>query len=62
MKNGKPFPIPVRSKPAVQYNCLKCPGYCCTYTEIEITTRDIERLAMLIARGELERACDVNVN
>lgn len=45
MKNGKPFPIPVRTKPVVQYNCLKCPGYCCTYTEIEITTRDIERLA-----------------
>ena len=45
MKNGKPFPIPVRAKPVVQYNCLKCPGYCCTYSEIEITTRDIERLA-----------------
>ena len=45
MKNGKPFPIPVRAKPVVQYNCLKCPGYCCTYTEIEVNTRDIERLA-----------------
>jgi hypothetical protein len=44
MKNGKPFPIPVRAK-RVQYDCLKCPGYCCTYSEIEITTRDIERLA-----------------
>jgi hypothetical protein len=44
MKNGKPFPIPVRAKRA-QYDCLKCPGYCCTYTEIEINTRDIERLA-----------------
>jgi len=44
-KNGKPFPIPVRSKPVVQYNCLKCPGYCCTYKEIEITQRDVERLA-----------------
>ena len=37
----KPFPVPVRS----YYDCLKCPGYCCTYQEIEITRRDIERLA-----------------
>ena len=44
MKNGKPFPIPVRAKP-VHYRCDKCPAYCCTYSEIEITTRDIERLA-----------------
>ena len=27
------------------YSCLKCPGYCCSYAEIEITRRDIERLA-----------------
>ena len=46
MKNGKPFPVPVRSsKPAPKYSCSKCPGYCCSYTEIEITTRDVERLA-----------------
>src|SRR5512141_3484018 len=48
MKNGKPFPVPVRvknAKPAKRYNCLKCPAYCCTYTEIEVTTRDVERLA-----------------
>ena len=44
MKNGKPFPIPVKAKPA-RYSCDKCPAYCCTYTEIEITKRDIERLA-----------------
>ena len=37
----KPFPIPVR----VHYSCAKCPAYCCTYNEIEITTRDIDRLA-----------------
>lgn len=37
----KPFPVPVR----VQYCCHKCPAYCCTYSEIEITARDIERLA-----------------
>jgi Fe-S-cluster containining protein len=46
MKKGKPFPIPVRAaKPRVQYSCLKCPGYCCSYPEIEVTPRDIERLA-----------------
>ena len=37
----KPFPIPVRA----HYSCAKCPAYCCTYNEIEITTRDIDRLA-----------------
>jgi Fe-S-cluster containining protein len=37
----KPFPIPVRAN----YSCSKCPAYCCTYTEIEVTRRDIERLA-----------------
>jgi Fe-S-cluster containining protein len=41
MKNGKPFPIPVR----VHYSCSKCPAYCCTYSEIEVTQRDIDRLA-----------------
>jgi Fe-S-cluster containining protein len=37
----KAFPIPVRAT----YSCLKCPGYCCSYPEIEVTPRDIERLA-----------------
>jgi hypothetical protein len=41
MKNGKPFPIPVRAS----YSCSKCPAYCCSYPEIEITPRDIQRLA-----------------
>ena|SRR5580765_7753490 len=27
------------------YSCSKCPGYCCSYPEIEITKRDIARLA-----------------
>ena len=43
MNSRKPFPIPVRSR--TTYSCLKCPGYCCSYSEIEITRRDIERLA-----------------
>jgi Fe-S-cluster containining protein len=37
----KPFPVPVR----VKYACAKCPAYCCTYARIEVTPRDIERLA-----------------
>ena len=41
IKNGKAFPIPVRNK----YSCSKCPAYCCSYPEIEVTSRDIERLA-----------------
>ena len=37
----KPFPVPVK----VRYSCEKCPGWCCTYDEIEVNQRDIERLA-----------------
>jgi Fe-S-cluster containining protein len=37
----KEFPIPVRNK----YSCEKCPAYCCSYPEIEITRRDLARLA-----------------
>ena len=37
----KPFPIPVRAN----YSCRKCPAFCCTYSDIEVTKRDIERLA-----------------
>ena len=37
----KPFPVPVR----VTYRCDKCPAYCCTYSEIEVTRFDVERLA-----------------
>lgn len=29
----------------IQYNCNKCPAYCCCYPEIETTDRDIKRLA-----------------
>jgi len=41
MTKRKPFPVPVR----VYYSCKKCPAYCCTYEEIEVTQRDIARLA-----------------
>jgi uncharacterized protein len=52
MKNGKAFPIPVRARhaaqspePRLRYSCAKCPAYCCSYPDIEVTPRDIERLA-----------------
>lgn len=28
-----------------QYDCSKCPGYCCSYPRIEVTTADLKRLA-----------------
>lgn len=28
-----------------QYNCRKCPGYCCSYPLIPLDGRDVERLA-----------------
>lgn len=27
------------------YDCKKCPGYCCSYPVIQLTRRDVERLA-----------------
>jgi Fe-S-cluster containining protein len=42
MKNGKVIPI-IAARP--KYSCSKCPAYCCSYPEIEVTPRDIERLA-----------------
>ena len=32
-------------KPRVQYDCSKCPGYCCSYALIEVGKRDVARLA-----------------
>lgn len=29
----------------MQYNCRKCPGYCCSYPVIALDKRDIDRLA-----------------
>jgi Fe-S-cluster containining protein len=29
----------------VLFNCLKCPAYCCSYDRIDVTRRDIQRLA-----------------
>lgn len=32
-------------EPKKHYDCLKCPAYCCTYARIDVTKRDIARLA-----------------
>jgi Fe-S-cluster containining protein len=29
----------------VLFNCQKCPAYCCSYDRIEVTRRDVARLA-----------------
>lgn len=29
----------------VFYNCMNCPAYCCSYARIEVTERDLKRLA-----------------
>jgi Fe-S-cluster containining protein len=34
-----------KQKRGVMYNCAKCPGYCCSYPLIQLTKRDVERLA-----------------
>lgn len=28
-----------------RYDCLKCPGYCCSHSRIAVSDHDIERLA-----------------
>lgn len=53
MKNGKKttrktIPIVAAKSPSkkrVRYDCAKCPGYCCSYPVIELSRRDIARLA-----------------
>lgn len=30
---------------AVFYSCQKCPAYCCTYSRIPVTSKDLRRLA-----------------
>jgi Fe-S-cluster containining protein len=31
--------------PKARYDCARCPGYCCSYELIEVTERDVARLA-----------------
>lgn len=29
----------------MSYDCLSCPGFCCTYTEIDLSEHDAKRMA-----------------
>lgn len=38
--------IPIKkNEPRVQYDCIKCPAYCCSYSLLEVGKRDIARIA-----------------
>ena len=41
----------MKSRP-VFFNCDNCPSYCCTYSEIEVTPEDVERLAEFLGIDE----------
>ncbi len=43
--NGKANGAAKGSGERIQYNCAKCPGYCCSYPIITVTKYDVERLA-----------------
>ncbi len=43
---------PDMTKSKVDYNCSKCPGYCCTYPRIVVTDKDIARLAYYFGISE----------
>ena len=34
-----------KTAPKIQYDCSKCPGYCCSYPRIEVKNSDLKRLA-----------------
>ena len=36
------------------YDCLKCPGYCCSYPVIVVTKRDLARIARHFSTSEPE--------
>jgi Fe-S-cluster containining protein len=35
----------MRKSLPILYDCSRCPAYCCTYARIEVTPRDVTRLA-----------------
>lgn len=37
--------------PKAAYDCLKCPGYCCSYPVIRVNERDVKRLAKRFGLG-----------
>ena len=44
--NGNGATVPGSGpKQSVQYNCAKCPGYCCSYPVISVSKYDLGRLA-----------------
>ena len=40
-----PIVLVKKTKPRNRFDCSKCPGYCCSYPLIEVTKRDIARIA-----------------
>jgi Fe-S-cluster containining protein len=40
-----PKELPVIQSPKPNFDCAKCPGYCCTYEWIAVTRADVKRLA-----------------
>jgi Fe-S-cluster containining protein len=50
----KVAPIKQTLKPRPQYDCTKCPGYCCSYALIEVGKRDVARLARHFGLSERE--------
>lgn len=40
----------------LQYDCSKCPGYCCSYPRIEVKPTDLRRLAKHFEVSEEEAA------
>ena len=39
------MPVDPQPAPKPQYDCLKCPAYCCSYERIIVEKRDLNRLA-----------------
>ncbi|RPH60404.1 MAG: YkgJ family cysteine cluster protein [Burkholderiales bacterium] len=37
--------MPKTKSTRINYDCSKCPGYCCSYPRIEVRDRDLARLA-----------------
>ena len=36
----------------IKYDCLKCTGYCCSYDRIEVSEKDVKRLAKYFGMTE----------
>jgi Fe-S-cluster containining protein len=40
------------AKKKITYDCLNCPGFCCSYSEIEVNKRSLKRLAKYFGISE----------